>query len=100
MLKTVLSIATFVLAFCIATAAVASAPFEKLDGLKVGVTTAEDVKTLFGKPEGENHNPDGRFIYFYHVAPKADGSPEEKVTASIVFDKNGKLLGIKYFKGI
>ncbi|WP_457095867.1 hypothetical protein [Lysobacter sp. P5_B9] len=100
MFKTALSAATFALLCCIATTAIAAVPFESLDGLKAGVTTAAEVKAIIGAPENENHNPDGRFIYFYHVAPKAGGSPEEKVIASVVFDKNAKLLGVKYFKGI
>ena len=100
MLKVVVTTATFAFLSCIAAVVIAAVPFEKLDALKAGVTTAEEVKAAFGEPENENHNPDGRFIYFYHVAPKADGEPEEKVLASVVFDKNGKLLGVKYFKGI
>ena len=54
-----------------------------------GKSTAEDVKTALGKPEHENHNPDGRFFYGY-------SSPNGMVT--YLFDSKGVLIRIRGYK--
>jgi hypothetical protein len=51
-----------------------------------GKSTAEDVKAALGKPDHENHNPDGRFVYLY-------SSPNGMIT--YLFDSKGVLIRIR-----
>jgi len=58
----------------------------KLNSLKQGATTSEDVIGTFGKPLRENHNPDGRFIYVYNCRlPDKDGPSNPPLVGEITF---------------
>jgi hypothetical protein len=57
----------------------------KLNGLKEGTTTSEEVVTLLGKPTREIQSSDGRFIYTYTCRDLADDGPREPLVLEVTF---------------
>ncbi|WP_020580864.1 hypothetical protein [Endozoicomonas elysicola] len=56
----------------------------------VGETTSEDVVSCMGKPQHEDYNPDGRFVYIYDT-------PQE-IILSYLFGENKKLIKIAAYE--
>jgi hypothetical protein len=62
----------------------------RLDGFENGVATAEQVKICIGAPHHEDHNPDGRFVYLYHL--------KNGIIITYLFDKSGILERTNAYK--
>ena len=74
---------------------------EKINALKPGAATAEEVKASFGEPEHVDKNPDGRFAHLYALELKDVKDPTaQPLTGKIVFlfDKEGKLVRYRVYK--
>jgi hypothetical protein len=50
----------------------------------VGEATSDFVRSCMGQPVSEDHNPDGRYVYLYDLAPH--------VKVAFLFDSSGKLI--------
>jgi outer membrane protein assembly factor BamE (lipoprotein component of BamABCDE complex) len=73
---------------------------QQINSLVKGKTTAEDVIKTFGKPEHEDHNPDGRFVYLYPFSLQGKTASEPPLEGKItfLFSSDGKLAGLKMYK--
>lgn len=60
-----------------------------INGYKAGKANAAFVKKCLGKPDYEDHNPDGRFVYEYDV-PKGD-------MTAFLFDPNSMLVRVRVY---
>lgn len=72
----------------------------QIDALKPGETTVDTVTTNFGKPDQEDHSPDGRFVYLYSfdfsATPDAPaGMVRGKV--ALLFGPDGRFLGARFY---
>lgn len=73
---------------------------EKINSLKKGESTSEFVLSQFGKPDYEDHNPDGRYIFQYpfsFAGKTADQAPLTG-TAAFLFGPDSKLMAIRFYK--
>ena len=74
---------------------------EKLNAIKPGEATPEDVKASFGEPEHVDKNPDGRFAHLYALElkdAKDSSAPPLKGKIAFLFDKEGKLVRYRVYK--
>jgi len=74
---------------------------EKVNALKPGVSTPEEIKASFGEPEHVDKNPDGRFAHLYALELKDQkdlNAPPLKGKIVFLFDKEGKLVRYRVYK--
>jgi hypothetical protein len=73
----------------------------KVNALKPGEATPEDVKASFGEPEHIDKNPDGRFAHLYELElkdTKDSSAPPLRGKIVFLFDKDGKLVRYRVYK--
>lgn len=74
---------------------------ERINALKPGVATPEDVRASFGEPEHIDKNPDGRSAHLYALElkdQKEGSAPPLKGKIAFLFDKEGKLIRYRMYK--
>ena len=72
----------------------------KVNSLEKGKTTSDEVVKLFGKPEHEDHNPDGRFVYLYKCSlpSKTQGAPPFNGMITFLFSKDKTFIKYQVYK--
>jgi hypothetical protein len=77
----------------------ADLPADKINGFKTGVTTRAEVLASLGKPEKEDHNPDGRSValYIYTVPLTEKNKTVREMAVDFLFDAHDVLLDAKFF---
>jgi hypothetical protein len=95
-------LALFILSFALTNASAQLVnDAEKVNAMKRGVTTPDDIKASFGEPEHVDKNPDGRFVHFYAFElknQKNPNSPASKGKIIFLFDKDAKLIRYSLFE--